>query len=631
MKIEFEPNQLIDNRYKIIKKLDEGGMGAVWKATDARTNDSIVVLKFPLKYNDPEILERFAREAGTMRALAGDCDNILDIQDIGSVAVNDIDNVPYYVMRFQTGGALRDWKVPQDDQGKSVFTRESLNWVTGVATALDFLHQQDEAVFHRDVKPENILFNASGTPKLSDFGIVKSIKKATTNITKTGAGMGTVAYMPPEIWRGGDFSPASDQFSFVSTVYEMVAGNRPYDGSTPFAMLESLSQGHEKLSDTIDLSAAASNALDKGLSHEPDDRFNSCGDFAKAFLKGLHVAEAPIPVLAPDPVPGPSEGVTGVHVGPIGAQVGDQVVGGKPIVTKPPVAVPPSSTGQGLEEPPVKPLPPPTALTGDGGLPPLARLFAAVLLLTIFAGGGLYLFGAFSGSSAADFSTSSLDQELTYDEYQQASLSLLQAHADFGHPIAQDVLGDRFSSGEGAERDESDAEYWYRKSAEQGNMHAQYSLSNLYRPRYAEDKEVEADETEAFLWMRKSAESGNAKAYSDLASDYRHGNGVEADGSQAVYWYEKAAEEEDTGYAEFELGEIFEEGVVVRQDIPQSRMWFRRAKLGSGYLSEIADHRLEFGVGQKAPDLAGKDGNGVGFELSDYRGKVVWLTFWTKY
>ena len=85
--MDFKPNQIIDNRYKIIKKLDEGGMGAVWKATDSRTNDSIVVLKFPLKYRDPEILERFAREAGTMRELAGDCDNILDIQDLSLIHI----------------------------------------------------------------------------------------------------------------------------------------------------------------------------------------------------------------------------------------------------------------------------------------------------------------------------------------------------------------------------------------------------------------------------------------------------------------------------------------------------------------------------------------------------------------
>lgn len=294
-------------------------MGAVWKATDSRTNDSVVVLKFPLKYQDPEILERFSREAGTMRELAGDCANILDIQDIGSVTVNEIDNVPFYVTRFQTGGALRDWQPPRDEQGNSVLTRESMSWLTGVATALDFLHQQDDAVFHRDVKPENILFDASGTPKLSDFGIVKNIKKATTNITNTGAAMGTVAYMPPEIWRGDDFSPASDQFSFVSTVYEMVAGTRPYDGSTPFAMLESLAKGHPRLNETIGLASAASMALDKGLSHEPVDRFESCGAFAKAFLRGLPSEEAAAK---------PSEMATGLHSRTGGSDIdGGELVG----------------------------------------------------------------------------------------------------------------------------------------------------------------------------------------------------------------------------------------------------------------------------------------------------------------
>ena len=391
--MNFEPNQLIDNRYKIIKKLDEGGMGAVWKATDSRTNDSVVVLKFPLKYNDPEILERFAQEAGTMRELAGDCDNILDIQDIGSVKVNDIDNVPYYVMRFQTGGALRDWQAPKDDQGNPIFTRESLSWVTGVATALDFLHHQPEAVFHRDVKPENILFNASGAPKLSDFGIVKNIKKATTNITQTGAAMGTVAYMPPEIWRGGKFSPASDQFSFAATVYEMISGKRPYDGETPFAMLEALHKGHEKLEETIGLSAAASRALDKGLSHEPADRFDSCKAFSKSFLLGLASAKEPKPQMKP------SEMATGVHAG----AVGGEVVGGKPIDVAPPVVVSPDSGGKLFSDTPINPKPPekPKPVANSGS--PRPAWFGSVALLVVgLVGGGLYLGGAFSGSIKPD-------------------------------------------------------------------------------------------------------------------------------------------------------------------------------------------------------------------------------------
>ena len=393
--MNFEPNQLIDNRYKIIKKLDEGGMGAVWKATDSRTNNSIVVLKFPLEYNDSEILERFAREAGTMRALAGDCDNILDIQDIGSVAVNEIDNVPYYVMRFQTGGALRDWSVPKDEQGNLMLTQESLNWVTGVATALDFLHQQEDAVFHRDVKPENILFNASGTPKLSDFGIVKNIKKATTNITQTGAAMGTVAYMPPEIWRGGKFSPASDQFSFAATVYEMVSSKRPYDGETPFAMLESLTKGHQRLSDAIGLSELSSDAMDKGLAHEPTDRFDSCRTFAKVFLRGLP---------SEDELRKPSEMVTGLHSRAASSQLhGGELVGGTTGQAAGKGEIAGNDSGEKLfgEQGTgriVPKVPAAESLEPSGGVKPV--LFAMVALVAaVLLGSALYLSGAFSGSN----------------------------------------------------------------------------------------------------------------------------------------------------------------------------------------------------------------------------------------
>ena len=652
MKIEFEPNQLIDNRYKIIKKLDEGGMGAVWKATDSRTNDSAVVLKFPLKYRDPEILERFAREAGTMRELAGDCANILDIQDIGSVSVSDIDSVPYYVMRFQTGGDLRSWTVPKNDDGNPIFNRDTLSWVTGVATALDFLHHQDDAVFHRDVKPENILFDASGTPKLSDFGIVKNIKKATTNITQTGAAMGTVAYMPPEIWRGGKFSPASDQFSFAATVYEMISGKRPYDGETPFAMLEALHKGHEKLDETIGLSATASRALDKALSHEPVDRFESCGVFAKTFLQRLSREE--------ERQKKPSEMATGLHAGvSVEEAGGSAIVGGNPIAVTPPVVDGPSSTGKLSPKPPTKPpqKPEPISAGESSKVAPLAVV--GVLTLVGLIGAGLYFSGALisrntspsvhdvalnsegskqkesegsrmAGSDSSYLSTDSDEESLSYEEYLKAGTSLVRRHATLGYDVAQDVLGDYLSSGEqGLDQDEIEAERWYRKAAEQGNMHAQYSLSKLYRPRYGDHVEVEEDRAEAFLWMRRSAERGNAEAYSNLASDYRYGNGVEVDGGEAVSWYKKAAEKDNSGDAQFQLGEIFEEGIVVRQDIPQSRRWFRRAEdLGLKYPNPAK--RLEFGVGQKAPDLTGKDGDGVHFKLSDYRGKVVWLTFWTK-
>ena len=104
----------------------------------------------------------------------------------------------------------------------------------------------------------------------------------------------------------------------------MISGKRPYDGETPFAMLEALHKGHDKLEETIGLSVAASRALDKGLSHEPADRFESCKAFSKVFLQGLASAKEPKPQMKP------SEMATGVHAG----AVGGKVVGGKPIDVK---------------------------------------------------------------------------------------------------------------------------------------------------------------------------------------------------------------------------------------------------------------------------------------------------------
>ena len=524
MNIELKPDQIIDDRYTITEPLGQGGMGAVWKATDARTNDSVVVLKFPLKYNDPEILERFAREAGTMRELAGDCANILDIQDIGSVPVNDIDNVPYYVMRFQTGGALRDWQPPQDDSGNPVFTRESLNWVTGVATALDFLHHQDNAVFHRDVKPENILFDASGTPKLSDFGIVKSIKKATTNITQTGAGIGTVAYMPPEIWRGDDFSSASDQFSFVSTVYEMIAGKRPYDGSTPFAMLESIGKGHQKLKQTIGFSAVASDALDKGLAHEPVDRFESCGAFARSFLQGVPTEQE----LKTKPSEMATGMVSGIGNGTTG---GGQVVGGTPIAAEPPMAGGQGSTGKLFGAPPIKPILPEPILpayppdpVASSGFPKAALFGVAALLLVGLIGGGLFVSGGLSSSDTSD-------QPLTVRPSSSSSATATLRPASF--EFAQDL----FTGTGGESTDKSRAFSILKELARDGSLESQKRLGEIF----SKGEFGDVDHKESFQWFLMAAKQGDAESEMAVGASYATGDrGVGEDLSEAARWLKRA-------------------------------------------------------------------------------------------
>ena len=301
--MKLEPNQVIDGRYTIIEHLGQGGMGAVWKATDANTHDSLVVLKMPLRFRDPEILKRFEREAAAMRKYAGDCVNILDIQDIGNIPLDKVDSVPFYVTRFQTGGTLEDWTCPVDKNGTPEWTPESFDWLTGIATALDFLHQQEKPVFHRDVKPANILFNASGTPLLSDFGIVKDIQRATSSFSGT-ANWGTLAYMPPEVLNGQPFTATSDQYSLAAAVYEKIAGRRPFIGETPMAMAQSLLKGLQPLVEVVpEIGPDASAALDRALSQEAEDRFPSCRSFARTFLKGLPVVDTEVPIKPPVAVP----------------------------------------------------------------------------------------------------------------------------------------------------------------------------------------------------------------------------------------------------------------------------------------------------------------------------------------
>ena len=285
--MKLEPDQIIDNRYIVIEPMGHGGMGAVWKAKDTKTHDSLVVIKTPLRFRDPEILKRFAQEAAAMRKYAGDCVNILDIQDVGNIPVDKLDTVPYYVTRFQTGGTLEDWQCPVDQHGNPKWTPQSLEWMSGIAKAIDFLHQQPKPVFHRDIKPANILFNASGTPLLSDFGIVKDIQRTTNSFSGT-ANWGTLAYMPPEVLEGEPFGITSDQYSFAATVYEKIAGRRPFEGDTPMAMARSLLKGHQPLIEIVPaIGKTASQAMDRGLSQVAAKRFPSCGDFVRTFTTGL--------------------------------------------------------------------------------------------------------------------------------------------------------------------------------------------------------------------------------------------------------------------------------------------------------------------------------------------------------
>ena len=722
-KIELQPHQIIDDRYKIIERLGQGGMGAVWKASDSRTNDSLVVLKMPLDYQNPEMLKRFGVEAKSMRELAGGCVNILDIQDIGSVPVGEIDNVPYYVTRFQANGALSDWKCPADESGQPIYSRESFSWLNGVTDALEYLHHPDRNVFHRDVKPPNILFNAGGTPLLSDFGIVKDKGLNTVDsrvVTDPGMSIGTPQYMAPEILRNKEYTSQADQYSLAVTIYESIAGALPYQGSNLFVLRDAFDEGHQKLDQLPgNFPATASQAIDRALSQKPADRFDSCKEFTKAFLRGLPSEE--------DRANKPSEVPTGINVGGTGGGTDSPpILGGRPVDL-------PGSGGAGsrsggnlfggdegvIPKAPVKPRPG----SAGGVLKPAVIGGAVVLVLLGLIGGGLCLSGVFSdtgskdqptgispGSSADSSSSSpattpisfelaqnifngtggestdksravSMLEELAYggslesqkrlgeiyskgelgevdlegafkwlliaaeqgdprsqfeiaetylraNQRQEAVKWHLQA-ANQGDAFSQERLGFFYDIGIGVEKDEAEGARWYRKAAAslekfalKGNIEAQMLLARIYE----EGRGVEKSDLEAIKWYRKAADRGEKRAFSSLALVYRYHDGVK-DGRESAYWYKRLAAEDDDGFAELQLGELYEEGQLVEQDLALAEKWYRRAEeLGN----TEAKRRLPFLFGNLAPELRSWDTDDGEFQLSDYRGKVVWLTFWTR-
>ena len=142
-----------------------------------------------------------------------------------------------------------------------------------IADALSYAHAR--GVIHRDVKPANVLLGHDGTLKLSDFGIAKATEQ--THITRTGAFLGTPAYIAPEQARGEAIGPAADQFALGVMLYEMVTGRRPFDASTPVAILSKVLIGHyedpRRLSKAVDERLAG--VINRALADKPGKRFES--------------------------------------------------------------------------------------------------------------------------------------------------------------------------------------------------------------------------------------------------------------------------------------------------------------------------------------------------------------------
>ncbi len=284
--------RVLAGRYRIVATIGVGGMGVAYRAWDA-VKDRYCVIKTPRRelLGTPHFVERFARELAVLRHLAHPA--IVPIHDVGDEA-----GTPYAVMPYLAGGSLK--RRQRVRQGRPLPAEAAIigGWLAPIATALDFVHAS--GLVHRDVKPDNILFDGAGNPFLGDFGVAKVVMQVeaehqSQGLTATGIALGTPAYMAPELIDGSEASAASDQYALAVMVYEMLAGRKPFDGPTPAAIIVAHAAAKPVLLESLrsDLPRSSAAAVMRGLSKDPSRRFDSCGSFAEAVVTPLPRQEQP--------------------------------------------------------------------------------------------------------------------------------------------------------------------------------------------------------------------------------------------------------------------------------------------------------------------------------------------------
>ncbi|MDF1664545.1 MAG: protein kinase [Planctomycetota bacterium] len=259
--------------YHLIRELGRGGIGIVYEAIHQGLNRR-VALKTILstKQENKEALERFEIEAHSMARLRHP--NIVPIYDVGKDS-----GMVYLAMELASSGTLAD---RLKAQGK-LEVQEALTLCAKLASGLHHAHTQN--IIHRDMKPSNVLSSENGEPLITDFGLAKRIDED-RDISKTGALLGTLSYMPPEQLEGKHcrIDGRADVYALGATLYEMLTGEPPFAARQGQELLVAiLVMPPPKLSDSSDdkFPSEVETILTRCLAKDPDDRYETAADLAE--------------------------------------------------------------------------------------------------------------------------------------------------------------------------------------------------------------------------------------------------------------------------------------------------------------------------------------------------------------
>lgn len=262
----LEPGAVVGSRYEILQMLGLGGMGAVYKARDTLL-DRVVALKVirPDLAADPNVVLRFKQEIILARQITHR--NVVRVFDIG-----DADGVMFITMEFIEGVDLRSIV---SQKGK-LPPREAVEIIWQVCCGLQAAHA--EGVVHRDLKPGNIMQDATGRVVVMDFGLATTLQMH--GMTQSGAMLGTMEYMSPEQAKGSHTDARSDIFTTGLILYELLTGKMPYEAESAIASLVLRTQSSAKPLSDVDAGVPKplSEIVAKCLERDLNKRYQSVGE-----------------------------------------------------------------------------------------------------------------------------------------------------------------------------------------------------------------------------------------------------------------------------------------------------------------------------------------------------------------
>ena len=293
--------------FRIVRRLGSGGMGEVYLIQHPRLprRNALKILSADLSA-DPEYRARFNREADLASTLYHP--HIVGVHDRG-----ECNGQLWLSMDFVDGQDAA--RLLADRYPAGMPLDMVLSIITAVASALDYAHRQ--GLLHRDVKPANLMLthvddDAEQRILLTDFGIARSVDDI-SGLTTTNMTVGTVAYSAPEQLMGEEIDGRADQYALAATAYHLLTGLQLFAHSNPaVAISRHLNAAPPVLADTRPELAALDPVLAAALAKNPDQRFASCSDFARAFADQVSPTSLAIPIAPTASAPLPLAGTSSV-------------------------------------------------------------------------------------------------------------------------------------------------------------------------------------------------------------------------------------------------------------------------------------------------------------------------------